>query len=92
MAKYLKGCYPSILLALDSQFVWSSALIAGTRKVSPLVKKIKIFKDIKADTIRIASRARNKNINIHDTYKGIALKHIHERTGVFVHWFILSTN
>jgi len=53
---------------------------------------MKIFEDIKADMICIAYRAKNKNKNIHDTYKGIALRHIHERIGVFVHWFTLSTN
>ena len=47
---------------------------------------------MKADTICIAYRARTKNKDIHDIHKGIALRHIHERTGVFVHWFTLNTS
>ena len=44
-----------------------SALIAGTGRVSPLVQKWKIFEDIKADTMCIAFRTKNKRArNIHN--------------------------
>jgi len=53
---------------------------------------MKIFEDIKADTICIASRGKNKNKDIHDTYMGIALRYVFGRARDFVHWFALSTN
>ena len=40
---------------------------------------MKIFKDMKVDTICIAYRAKTKNKDIHDIHKGIALRHIHEK-------------
>ena len=43
-------------LILDNRFVRSSALIADTRRVSPLVQNKP--KGVKAGTIRIAYRAR----------------------------------
>ena len=44
---------------------------------------------MKADTICITYRAKSTKATI---YKGIALWHIRERAGVFVHQITLSTN
>ena len=80
-AKYLKGCYPSIWLTFDSRFVQSSALIAGTRRVSPLVQNKP--EDVKKP-IRYVSPIEQKK-DSHDINKGIALRHGHERARDFVH-------
>ena len=85
--KFLQG----VILTLDQHSIADSfsALIAGTRRVSPLVQKMKNLQKQKKP-IRYVSPIEQKQKAETAIHKSITLRHIHERE-VFVHWFPLST-